>query len=401
MTTGCRQQILVATLFAASLTIVCWPIGAGAVTVVVGDPDGFGISPTNGLVAANGTPADSDGDQIIEPGEYLPDWNQGGSTAVNQGDTFDYRSSAESSATDGAQWTDYSVEGGGGIADGATFTFDFVVPAEFGAGFGATHFINFVFGDYDVQPAHISIDGTTVSLTVQGSGADGLVQSAYAEVPWSDMEDGQVVIVVHAPSEPYLTFDYGLLDLSRLADKDADGIPGSLDNCPTVPNLDQSDVDGDGVGDVCDLCPDLADPDQIDSDGDQLGDVCDPCPLSADVEGDDADGDGYCLPDDCDDDDAEISPAADPGCDPEIDRNCDGIDDTTQNDCGDDDSAGDDDDSAGDDDDSAGGDDDTSGDGDLLWGEGCSCNSRPTGAGRASWSLLLPLLALGRRRRTC
>jgi len=369
---------------------------AAAVTVVVGDPDGFGISPTDGLVAANGAPADSDDDQIIEPGEYLPDWNQDGSTAVNRGDTFDFRSAAESSATDGAQWTDYSVEGGGGIADGATFTFDFVVPSEFEAGYQVTHFINFVFGDYDVQPAHITIDGTTVSLTVQGSGADGLVQDAYAEVPWTDMEDGQVVIVVHAPSEPYLTFDYALLDLSRLVDQDGDGIPGSLDNCPSVPNLDQSDVDGDGVGDACDLCPEVADPDQLDSDGDDVGNACDPCPLSAHAEGPDADSDGYCLPDDCDDSDAEISPAAEPGCDPEIDRNCDGIDDTTQNDCGDDDdSAGDDDDSAGD------GDDDDDDDDGQLTGEGCNCGSPGARASRTTWALLLPVLALGRRRRTC
>jgi len=385
---------------------VCWGGEASAVTVVVGDPDGFGISPTDGLVAANGTPADSDGDQIIEPGEYLPDWNQNGNTAVGSNDSFDFRSPAESSAGDGAQWTDYSVEGPGGIADDAQFLFQFAVPAETAGDHGVTHFINFVFGDYDVQPAQLSIDGTTVPLTLQGSGADGLVQSAYAEVPWSDMEDGEVVIEVDAPSEPYLTFDYALLDLSRLVDEDSDGIPTSLDNCPSTPNLDQSDVDGDGVGDVCDVCPDAADPDQLDADGDGLGNVCDPCPNSADADGPDGDGDGYCLPDDCDDSDAEISPAALPGCDPEIDRNCDGIDDTTQNDCGDDDdsAAGDDDDSdASDDDDSAAGDGDAGeeDDGSSLWGEGCNCGSSDDDAGRGSWSFLLPLLALGRRRRSC
>ena len=36
-------------------------------------------------------------------------------------------------------------------------------------------------------------------------------------------------------------------------DSDGDGIPDGLDNCPTVPNVDQFDSDGDGYGDACDL----------------------------------------------------------------------------------------------------------------------------------------------------
>ena len=46
------------------------------------------------------------------------------------------------------------------------------------------HFINLVFGDYDVSPASIQVDGVVVPLTVQGGGQDGLVQRAYASVPW-------------------------------------------------------------------------------------------------------------------------------------------------------------------------------------------------------------------------
>lgn len=38
-------------------------------------------------------------------------------------------------------------------------------------------------------------------------------------------------------------------------DRDGDGIPDILDNCPGVPNPSQFDGDGDGVGDACDLCP--------------------------------------------------------------------------------------------------------------------------------------------------
>lgn len=35
-------------------------------------------------------------------------------------------------------------------------------------------------------------------------------------------------------------------------DSDGDGVPDSEDNCPMVPNPDQSDIDSDGVGDLCD-----------------------------------------------------------------------------------------------------------------------------------------------------
>jgi len=74
-------------------------------------------------------------------------------------------------------------------------------------------------------------------------------------------------------------------------DPDGDGVWGDADNCPNIPNPDQSNRDGDPFGDACDLCPDDSSIDQQDSDGDGAGNACDPCtrdPL------DDADGDGIC-----------------------------------------------------------------------------------------------------------
>lgn len=287
---------------------------AAAVTQLIGDVDGFGIDPT-GLVRATGaphpSPADTDGDGIIEPGEYLPDWNRNGSTAIGSNDSFDFRSAAELAATDGAQWTDYAVEGSG-AAHGATFSFTFAVPVFGEIDFGVDHFINFVFGDYDVVPASITVDGVTVALTTQGGGRDGLVQAAFATVPWSAMTDGQVVIRVNAPNEPYLAFDYALLDTDQFADRDGDGVPDPLDNCPDDPNTDQADADADGLGDVCDPCPtdpgntdtdgdgvcdgadncpDAANPGQENADGDAFGDACDACPFD---DANDADDDGVC-----------------------------------------------------------------------------------------------------------
>jgi PKD domain/Thrombospondin type 3 repeat len=100
----------------------------------------------------------------------------------------------------------------------------------------------------------------------------------------------------------------------RSQDSDKDTIGDPQDNCPTVPNSDQSDVDDDGTGDVCDTCtdtdgdgygnpgfqqntcpedncPDTPNANQTDTDQDGIGDACDEClndPLN------DADNDDIC-----------------------------------------------------------------------------------------------------------
>ena len=65
------------------------------------------------------------------------------------------------------------------------------------------------------------------------------------------------------------------------ADDDGDGVQNLTDNCPSVPNANQSDVDSDGVGDACDNCIFVSNFTQDDTDGDTIGDACDP-----DIDGD-------------------------------------------------------------------------------------------------------------------
>jgi hypothetical protein len=74
----------------------------------------------------------------------------------------------------------------------------------------------------------------------------------------------------------------GQIDASidaTLADKDGDGIPDIMDNCPEVANFDQANEDDDKFGDKCDPCPPFKNDTPDDPDHDGVVDQCDPNPM--------------------------------------------------------------------------------------------------------------------------
>jgi hypothetical protein len=66
-----------------------------------------------------------------------------------------------------------------------------------------------------------------------------------------------------------------------LPDKDNDGVPDMMDNCPDDPNPDQANEDGDKFGDACDPCPPFKNDNPSDPDKDGVADICDPNPMQS------------------------------------------------------------------------------------------------------------------------
>ncbi|MBA2336144.1 MAG: thrombospondin type 3 repeat-containing protein [Blastocatellia bacterium] len=118
-----------------------------------------------------------------------------------------------------------------------------------------------------------TITSTVNALNTNGNFASQATLNAGASAGQTDQLVGSVTI----PIAPVVS------------DSDGDGVPDTIDNCPSTANADQLDTDSDGQGNACDAdddndgvvdgvdnCPLTDNADQADFDLDGIGDACDP-----------------------------------------------------------------------------------------------------------------------------
>lgn len=187
-------------------------IDSYAITLYIGDVDGFGfgdISGKNyiGRVMPNdfsvSIPADRNGNGIFDEGDVLPDLDNNGWTG--RGDDFDHRSTDEKTATNGAQHTDISFDH---RFISPRIEFNFTVDAN-DSYYGQTHEISFLYGDYDLDPMYVIVEGKRVDLVSNTDRSlDAYIGLMSTEVAWEDMLDGKVVVQFFGPNEPWVAFDY-------------------------------------------------------------------------------------------------------------------------------------------------------------------------------------------------
>ncbi len=229
----------------------------------IGDVDGFGYTSTAGLKAASGANADTNGNNLLQQTEFLPDRNLSGEVATGQGDDFNHRSAAEVAntylqligatnlASTGSKWTDISLStsydttfpgnrtngdplddfpdpAGSAVPNQPRFSYEFFVATGDISPTSPLYF-NLIFGDYDVSPANVKITRTngtqvTVPLTLQAGNQDGLIQAAFTTLAFTDVFtataggwNGKLTVDFVAPNEPYTAFDFAELGTSQIS----------------------------------------------------------------------------------------------------------------------------------------------------------------------------------------
>jgi len=93
------------------------------------------------------------------------------------------------------------------------------------------------------------LPGDVVVLLSDNVGAVRVVIEGWA-VALVARGQGRAIVTPHA-----MTILDVQLGMPPTGDRDGDGVPDGVDNCPDVPNPDQADSDGDGVGDACQKPP--------------------------------------------------------------------------------------------------------------------------------------------------
>ena len=108
----------------------------------------------------------------------------------------------------------------------------------------------------DVNEANLFVTKNNEVITTPCSTSSCLCDSN-CSVCGCNPDDDYFLIVVE---------NLGEFTLAAPLDNDGDGVPnnfnGVVDNCPEIPNQDQTDTDIDGRGDACDNCPNVYNPDQ-------------------------------------------------------------------------------------------------------------------------------------------